>query len=380
MVRQTNIFAPVTALVFAAHQLDDLRAYLTRRSENTDTIPISDVEQLLMSGDGRLSETGYRFNALGFQSLAGGISRGLGSLFSDLAGHHGKPVSVDVEHNLAAAISVYNTAVRARIDALRERSLLVNHQERVVEGFLGLNHRRLDNSVFLDVVAAAVQEKQPRSQFYRAELVGRELRLFYIDPESRRKDIYSDPRHTIVAGWSFGNCEDRGKSVNVGTCLLTRFGVAIEKPPQSARLNHVGADIVGRTAVLAGRAAAKEIDMVAVVAQLAKLQRLPLGFVDNQEKFEQAAIKSITFLLRLGVRRDDAKLIVRNSALVGADCAPRDPVDVYTRGVLGSRTAYDLFCSLLRYARSEPSQIQHQLQQAAMRFILPPPKKSKKPA
>jgi hypothetical protein len=373
VARQNSIFAPVTALVFAAHQFDDLRAYLARRSEHTDTILISDVEQLLMSSDGRLAESGYRFNILGFQSLAGGVSRGLASLFSELAGQYYKPQSCDVEYSLPAAISVYNTSVRARIGALRERSLLVNHQERVVEGFLGLSHRRLDNSIFLDIVSNEIREKQPKAEFYRAELVGRELRIYYIDPATRRKDIYSDARHTIVAGWSFDNCEDRGKAINAGPCLFTRFGVALEKPAGSSRMNHVGADIVGRTGLLVGRAAAREIDMTAVLAQLAKLQLVPLEFVDDPEKFDQVALKWLIFLARVGIRRDDAKMIVRNAAMVGADCEARDPVDVYTRSVLGSRTAYDLLCSLLRYSKNAPITDRTALQQAAMRLILPQP-------
>jgi hypothetical protein len=378
LTRHSNIFAPVTALVFAAHQLDDLRAYLARRSEHTDTITISDVEQLLMAGDGRLAENGYRFNILGFQSLAGGVSRGLGALFADLAGQYLSPGNREVECNVTAAIGVYNTAVRARIDALRERTLLVNHQERVVEGFLGLNHRRVDNSVFIDTVIDEVKAKQSKAEFYRAELVGRELRLFYIDPKSKRKDIYSDPRHTVVAGWSFENCEDRGKAVNAGGCLLTRFGVALEKPGTSSKLNHVGADIIGRTALLIGRAVTSELDMLAVAAQFAKLQSIPLELVDDPEKFEKAAVKWILFLTRFGIRRDDAKVIVRNAAMVGADCEPRDPVEVYTRSVLGSRTAYDLFCSMLRFARTEPPISRNRLQQAAMRMLLPEQKKVRK--
>jgi len=240
-----------------------------------------------------------------------------------------------------------------------------------VEGFLGLNHRRLDNSVFLDIVASEILDKQPQARFYRAELVGRELRIFYVDPDTQRKDIYADSRHTIVAGWSFDNCEDRGKAVNAGACLLTRFGVALEKPGGIGRLNHVGADIIGRTTLLVGRAVARESDMGSVLAQLARLQGVSLEFVDEPDKFETAAIKWIALLSQLGVRRDDAKIIVRNAAMIGADCEPRDPVDVYTRAVFASRTAYDLFCSILRFARNEPPNTKNQMQQVAMRLLLP---------
>lgn len=376
--RKRSIFAPVTALAFAGNQFDDLKQFLAKRSEHTEIVPISDSEQLLLSADGRLAETGYRFNYFGFQALANGLVSGLSSLVIEMAGENATKAAAEVEPNLPVAVSIYNSAVRARIDVVRERSLLVDNQERVVEGFLGLNHRMLDNSAFLEIVANEMQEKQPRAQFYRAELVGRELRLFYINPASRRKDIYSDSRHSIIGGWSFTNSEDRGRAVSAGLCLYTRFGVALERPKGNLRLSHVGADISGRAAILVARAAARELDMAAVVSQLGRLQTTSLGFVEDQEKFQATIDQWAEQLVRRGLIRDDARVIVKNAALVGADVDPRDPVDVYTDAALSARTAYDLVCSLLRFARSEPAKTRDRLQIVAMDMLLPRVKKPRR--
>lgn len=377
-VRAKSIFAPVTALAFNARQFDDLKEFLAQRSENTAVVPISDAEQLLMSPDGRLAENGYRFNYLGFQALANGLAGGLASVFTELTGEHRYRVNNEAEPNLQAAVGVFNMVVRSRIDAVRERTLLVDHRERVVEGFLGLNHRMLDNSAFLETVDAEMTARQAKARFQRAELVGRDLRMFYVDPGSQRKDIYSDARHTLAAGWSFNNSEDRHKAISAVLCLLTRFGPALERPKNNLRMNHVGADLAGRTSILVGKAASREVDMPRVLSQLGKLQTTPLGFVDEPEKFERVLNHWVAQLARLGILRDDARAIVKNAAMVGADLDPRDPTEVYTRGALGARTAYDLVCSLLRFARDEPARTRDRLQVVAMEMMIPQTRKGRK--
>lgn len=377
-----SIFAPVTALAFNGRQLDDLKQFLAQRSENTAVVPISDVDQLLMAPDGRLAETGYRFNYLGFQALANGVVQGLSSVFIELIGENRSRVRVtsEAEPNVQAAVNIFNTAARARIDAVRERTLLVDHRERVVEGFLGLNHRMLDNSAFLELVDAEMRAQQPGAAFHRAELVGRDLRILYIDPASQRKDIYSDSRHTIAAGWAYSNSEDRHKAISAVRCLFTRFGVAMERPPTNLKMNHVGADLVGRTSLLVGKAASRDFDMARVLSQIGKLQTMSLGFVEDTDKFNLVVDQWAQLLVRMGLLRDDARTIVKNAAMVGADLSARDAVDAYTNSSLGGRTGYDLVCSLLRFARDEPARSRDRLQIAAMELLTPKQRKNRKPA
>lgn len=378
-IRNRSIFAPVTALAFNAQQLADLKQFLAQRSEHTDCVPISDVEQLLLAPDGRLAENGYRFNYLGFQALASGLAPGLASVFSEVAGEQRIRANQEAEPSLQAAVSLFNLVARARIDAVRERTLLVDHRERVVEGFLGLNHRMLDNSAFLEIVTNEMQAQQPKARFQRAELVGRALRVFYIDPTSQRKDIYRDSRHTIAAGWSFNNSEDRHKAISAVLCLLTRFGSALERPRNNARMSHVGADLTGRTNMLVAKAVVRELDMPRIVTQLGRLQATPLGLTDDTEKFNSVVGEWIERLVRRGLLREDAKAIVTNAAMVGADLDPRDPAEVYTHHVLGARTAYDLVCSLLRFARDEPAASRDRLQMVAMEMMTPKNRQGRKP-
>jgi hypothetical protein len=375
---ERSVFAPVPAFSFSASQLDDCRNFLETRSGSTESVPIVEESQLVMGPDGRILENGYRFNAIGFRALASVLSVGLSQLFNELSGEHVRQFkSLERTTDIAAAVSVYNTTLRVRFDALRERNLLVNHREQTIEGFLGLDHRMLDNSVFLETVRNELADKQPSAEFFRAELLGRELRLYFIDPKSRRTDIYTDPRHSFAGGWYFSNREDTGNAIRASTCVYTRFGAAISPPGVGGRLNHTGADLIGRTSILVSKVAERAIDMDVVAKRVRALASLSLDFSPDRATMEAANEKWIAYLAKFKVPREDAKQIVKNAAVVGADTEPRDPIDVYTKEVLRTRTAYDLFCSILRYSRGHYHTLRDMLQTTALKLLIPDVKSRK---
>ncbi len=373
-----SIFAPVPAFAFSAGQFEDCRSFLANRSSTTESVPVVDESQLLMSADGRIAESGYRFNAVGFRALASSLSVGLAQLFNELSGENVRNIKMLArETDVAAAVSIYNTTLRVRFEAIRERNLLVSHREQTIDGFLGLDHRLLDNSVFLETVVNELTAKQPSAEFFRAELLGRELRLYFIDPATRRSDIYTDPRHNFAAGWYFANREDTGNAIRANTCLYTKFGVAVE-PASVGALNHIGADLVGRTAILVSRAADRVIDMNVVAKRIAELMRVSLEFSDDKDTLEAAYDKWAAYLAKFKVSREDAKQILKNAAMVGSDLEARDVLSVYTKEVLRTRTAYDLFCSILRCSRSQYCVLRDHLQSTALRILLPDIKVRKK--
>lgn len=374
-----SVFAPITALSFSADQLEDCRNFLVKRTEQTELVPISDAEQLIMAADGRLAETGYRFNFFGFTALTGALVTGLGTMFKELSGEVIRRQRDEPTADLAAAVSVYNTVVRSQIETLRDRSLLVDHRERVIDGVLSMGYRLLDNVNFLDIVQTEIEAKQPAAKFYRAELVGRQLTLYYIDPGSRRNDIIENPEHVFSSGWQFVNGEGTNKAVQAAGCIFTRFGLAVDAALKTnSSIHHIGADLTGRAAAMISRAAAREIDMARVAESVWKLQQVSLGLTDKTDQFQAALDRWITYLMRLKLPRDDAATIAKNAALIGADLKVRDPVDSYTNPVLGARTGYDLLCALLRFSRTAPKLELNRYQTAAMRMLYPPHKKNKK--
>jgi hypothetical protein len=366
-----SVFAPVHTATFNSTQFEACREFLTLRSAETEAIPIVDEQQLLLSADGSVAETGYRFNAIGFSAVANTLVSGLNSVFNELAGEtRYRFAASSANGDLTAAISIYNMVMRARFESLRERTLLINHKDKTIEGFLGLDHRLLDNAVFLNLVSEEAANKQTAAEFYRAEIVGRELRIYYADMKTKRNDLYIDPRHTFAGGWYFSNREDTGLAIRAAMCLLTKFGAALDYGKKRAHVRHTGSDLVGRAALLISKTLEQNTDMDAVARNLQRLVSTSLGFSPSKTVLDSAMNHWISYLIRFKVPKEEARQICKNAAAVGSDLDARDPVQIYTKEIMASRNLYDLFCSMLRYSRGQYHTTRDLLQGVAMDVLL----------
>jgi hypothetical protein len=370
--RVRSVFAPVTQLNFNASQYEDCRAFLELRTADTECVPLVDARQLLMAADGRVAETGYRFNPLGFAAVANALMPGLVGVFNDLAGEsRGRYAESSESGELTAAISIYNTALQSRMSAVRERLLVLNHREKTIDGCLGLDYKMLDNSAFFNNIADEVEHSQPAAAFYRTEIIGREMRVYYIHSQSRRTDIYPDPRHVFASGWYFSNREDAGLAMRATTCLYTKFGAAVDGRRRGTNMRHVGADFFGRATMLVRKAVQQQIDMADVEQAIRRLSSVSLNFSDERPIFNSAIDRWMSYLVGFRVGRDAAKHICKNAAIVGADVETRSPIEAYTKEVLAARTMYDLFCSILRYSKNQYHTTRDLLQSVAMQMLFP---------
>jgi hypothetical protein len=370
------IFTPVTALAFAAQHEVQCRELLVQRAANTEMVPLADESQLIMAADGRLAETQYRFNVIGFSAVAAALAPGLSNLFQDLSGALRRKAGDSVLYNLPAAVSIYNTTLRLRFDLLRERSLLIDHGERTVCGFLGLDHKMLPNEVFFSVIQEELTARQPSAMFYRAEISGREARIYYVDSDSKSTTIHPNPAYMFARGWYFVNREDAGHAIRAVPCLFTKFGAALLSSGRKNRLSHIGADLVGRTTALVAQAGAQAPDMDQLRHNVRAMTMKSLGFSERKEDMVTATTRLINVLQARGVARQDAKSIVHSAATVGADLEPGDPLDVYTNKILRRRNMYDLVCAALRFARMQPTATCERVQFAAMQLLFPKIKSS----
>jgi hypothetical protein len=123
--------------------------------------------------------------------------------------------------------------------------------------------------------------------------------------------------------------------------------------------------------VLVSRAAAKTVDMGKLAKQIRDMLATPLKFSDNRAEFENTVRHWAYYISRFKVRYELARVISRHAALTGADIDPRDPIELYTKTALESRTAYDLLCSILRQSRQEYATYRDLLQGMAMRLLMP---------
>lgn len=371
-----SIFVPVTALSFSQDQEQACADFVDKRSAHTELVPVSDVEQLTLTAAGKIADTGYRFNMLGFIAVCDSIAAGLHRVFGEISGESPSKLMDADAYSLPSAVSIYNEALRVRFETLRERSMLVDHNDRVIDGFLGLNHKLLDNSVFFETVQNARTDQPGDTAFYRAELVGRELRIYIIDPSTRSTNAHADPRHTFATGWYFCNREDAGNSVRALPCLYTRFGVALSAEKKKNRLAHVGTDLSGRAAQLVTRTLGQQIDISGLNQRIRTLLNFKLGFTDKEDEFDDVVKKWINYMAGFGLSKETARAIVRNAAFSGADIEPRNPLDVFTGKVLETRNGYDLVCATLKHARNQPTHVREKIQTVGLSLLLPTTKKA----
>jgi hypothetical protein len=132
-----------------------------------------------------------------------------------------------------------------------------------------------------------------------------------------------------------------------------------------------GADLLGRAAVMISKSIEREIDMSVIAKNVNRLMSTSLNFSDSKAALDAATENWIEYLGRFKIARDDARQVCKNAAMVGADLDPRNPIDVYTREVMGSRSLYDMFCSILRYSRNQYHTTRDALQSAAMQLLIP---------
>ena len=365
-----SLFAHVPAISFSSSQENACRDFLYEQNTNTELVPIVEPEQLLMAPDASLIETGYRFNPIGFEALTRTVCSGLAALFNDLAGVGRYSLPDDVRStDVGTAVGIYNAAMQTRFDSLRERQILVEHQNQSVDGFLGLNHKFLSNIAFFDLVVQTLFDEKPNAGFSRAEIIGRELRLFFIDQESIRRDIHKNPQHTFAAGWYFSNREDSGHAVRASRCIFTKFGPAVSAATAKNRVVHIGADLLGRTSFLVRRTVNQDLDMDIVATNVKKLLRTPLGFSSKRSVFDAAHRKWADYIGKFKVKADLAKTVSKNAAMVGSDLHPRDPISVFTGEALSARNGYDLLCAVLRRSRREYATYRDLLQSMAMDML-----------
>lgn len=374
-----SVFTPLTAIAFAAQHEAQCHEFLVQRAANTEIVPIVDESQLMLAADGRIAETNYKFNVLGFSAVCAAMAPGLSNLFQDLSGALRRKISDGLFYNLPAAVSVYNTTLRLRFEMLKERSLLIDHGERAICGFLGLDHKLLTNDVFFSVIQEELPARQASAVFYRAEIAGREVKIYYIDNDSRSQSIHPNPAYKFARGWYFVNREDAGHAIRAVPCIFNKFGVALSGSNKKNRLSHIGSDLVGRTTSLVAQAAAADLDMTVLRKNVRTLCMRSLEFSEKKEEMAAATARLINMLQSRGIARQDAKSIVQTAATAGADLEPADPLDLYTNKILRSRNMFDLFCAALRFSRGQPTIARERIQFAAMRLLFPSSKAGSSP-
>lgn len=336
---------------FKPGECEKLDNYLDALEKRTRIEDITKVEELAMMPDGRTA-AGNRYTAIGFNQLAYELSPGLSTLVPDVAGCRRKPEDELELFDLGAAISVFNSVLTLRFALLKRQRIVRDDEHMLIDGLLGPKRQYLRNREMLQAANDALMG-QREVQFFAAELVGRRLAIWYRSREPVFKISCRGMSHPYYRGYYFCNSEASGTGLRGTDVYFTKHGCAMSPFRNGTRMAHVGHNFGKRSEKLFGNVTDREPNTKKVQAYLPGLVTTSLNIVGTEEEREQQKLKLIHTLARgRKISKWVAQDVVQNALHVGADDQEMSPVDLLRAQPYEKRTAYDLFCALIRRSRA----------------------------
>lgn len=335
---------------FKPGEFEKLDDYLDALEKRTYIDDIKSVTDLAMMPDGRTA-AGNRYTAIGFNQLAYELSPGLSTLVPDIAGCHRKPEDEIERFDLGAAISVFNSVLSLRFDLLKRQRIVRDGDRMLIDGLLGPKRQYLRNREMLQSASEALLGQRD-IQFYAAELVGRRLALWYRSREPVFTISCRGMAHPFYRGYYFCNSEASGTGLRGTDVYFTKHGCAMSPFRNGTRMAHVGRNFGKRAEKLFGNVVDREPNTKKVQAYLPGLVTTSLNIIGTEEEREQLQMKLVHTLSRgRKISKWVAQDVVQNALHVGADDQPLSGVDLLRAQPFEKRTAYDLFCALIRRSR-----------------------------
>jgi len=227
--------------------------------------------------------------------------------------------------------------------------LLVNHGDHLIDGLIGARHATADSALLYSEIVDAMKTARYPSVFQAAIVVGRRMSAWYRskDPVFSVK-VNGEPQPFWV-GTYFCNGDATQKSLKATTTLFNRFGGCLAKFDRKGREIHLGKDFFQRASRMFVYVAQKELPISRYRESIGRLVDTSLEMSgsgdDRERRIEFVAARLSPLPSRLAVD------IVRQAVNVGCDLEPRPEITL-TKTVFSTRSQYDLFCSLLRVART----------------------------
>lgn len=363
------LYANAKSAQFPATDLPRLAARLTRLDEHTLVRSITRVEDLDLLPNG-LTRDGYRYTAIGFLQVAYELSPGLSTLVPDIAGCSRRPEQEAEQFDLGAAIGIFNTTLSLRFNQLRGHRLVCDTRKKQIEGLVGPKRQYLKNSEMLQAIDDAIHGVRGVS-FHGAEIIGRRLTLWYRKAEPVLQLKCRDQTHPIWTGFYFCNSEAAGTGLRGTDILFNRHGCCLGPFRAGTRMAHVGKTFRKRAERLFGKVIDREPNAERIRKGLRELVNTPLQVIGDPEARDQHKLRLTHMLARSKkVSAWLAKDVVENALMVGADNEALGPMQLVHPQPYANRSAYDLFCALIRRSRNLNLERREGLEQAAYELML----------
>ncbi len=364
MTEKSPLYTKPPYHAFKANQMGQLEVLLTQSERATTLFPLADTQDLLLAEDGRTRRGNYRYTSHAFKQLTQLLCPGLSKMLPDLAGTIKRADLPDHLYFRPVAQRIFNQVLDLRFQVLSQYRVIRDEHARLIEGFVGVKHRPLENLDSFRQMRDAIESMAPEAKFFAAVLSGRRLTLWFRNECPSFQIQVGSKTCPIRVGYYFSNGEATGSSVRGAFALYTNHGACLRPFKKNERVTHIGRDFSRRLHKMFRAVLSDELQPGALQALCQASLPTPLGYagLDNKAVKERDQ-RLVRGLGELGIPQRIGAGVLNDAVLMGADSEPMQPYQL-SLGI-GSRTIFDLFVALLRTARKLPINQREKVEQAA---------------
>lgn len=349
---------------FRAQQMAQLEKLLTESERSTTLHPLADTQDLQLSEDGRTRRGNYRYTSHAFQQLTQLLCPGLSKMLPDLSGTIRRGELPSHLYFKGVAQRIFNQVVDLRFPMLAQYRVIRDEHSRLIEGFVGVKHRPLENIDSFRQMRDAIESTAPNAKFHAAVLSGRRLTLWFRNERADFQVTVGTKVTPMHAGYYFSNGEATGSSVRGAFALYTPYGVCLRPFKKNERVTHIGRDFSRRLNKMFRLVLSDATPLAELQAICQATLPISLGYADLDAKAaKERDHKLVRSLGELGIPQRIAVGALTDALQAGAEATQLQPYQLSIG--LASRTIFDLFASLLRLARRLPVNRREKVEQAA---------------
>lgn len=359
-------------------------ARLLSRQRDTQPLPIRVPSRAQLDSLGRVCSE-YRYTTVALYRLCSLLAPGLGPLVLNLAGQSRRELNGQGEtYSLQRAIRILNAVINDRAGLLSGHQFILDRRTGRIEGIVGPRYHFVSNLEVYQRVSDFIRHSGISSRFHEGALVGRRLQLRYrCNLSAFSSAVRPDKLEPFYGGWHWVNSELGETSVR-GSCLLYDEAgnlSALASYDRRSLVRHVARGFEDRLRDCLQHVFDRMLRVQNLREAMSRLGRTRLGWGGTQEQHHKRYRELSTLLRKLGYVqiRDGVHDCLDRAARRGETAvafprhAGRDasvPVAAEALQALRSRTAYDLYLSVLECARQFPVHYQELVEQAAYRLLV----------
>jgi hypothetical protein len=360
---------------------DELMEVL-QSQRDTKPVPIRTMSDVLLNDRGLIQQS-YRLTTTALQQLCSVLIPGLSQVVANVSGLKARTGQHAAEaRSYPKAIELLNWSIKFRAKLLENCSLIIDRQNRQVEGVVGQRYKFLSNLEMLNRVEQYLGQKMPNMLFHEAALAGRRLLLRYREQEwAYALETPTAKREPFYVGVHFSNSE-LGDCCVRGTGVLSRAWsktAAIYPFDEATSVVHFQGEKFGtKFRSMLDTVGKRLAEVRQTQPMLERLQAQPLGLQAMTEACQTRMGEIVQKLTKQGVPKSTAYDSLVRAMLHGsykADSVPTaagNSIEFMNPAVLTqfvNRTAFDLFNGLAYVASQREPARQEAIEQHAFKMV-----------